>query len=360
MSTFITTNDFFKGQQTLLGTVQQEKIRSAKVLIIGVGGLGCPVLHYLALSGVGKIGIVDSDVVSSSNLHRQTLFSSEDIGQKKVLIAKKFIQKYAPFTEIEAIDQRVVSQNVVNILSDYSIIVDCSDNFSTKFLIHDTCFSLNRFLVQASVYQYEGQLSVFNFSSKNLALKTPCLRCLWQDEPQDGCTGTCAEVGVLPPLVGVLGNLQAVEVLKIILEKNTLKNGETLFVDLITQEYSLRNWKHNSSCLICKGDQIVLSSTQEITCPKNLENFIIIDVRSLSEHQNCHILKFLPLTVSVMNIPLEHVSQFVLKPDTSYIFVCAKGVRSKEAIKRISSTYDLSHVFSLAGGVNSLLEHIKK
>lgn len=353
MST-ITIDKFFKGQINLIGKDQFDLLRKSKVLVVGAGGLGCPAIHYMALSGIGSIGVVDHDLVSLSNLHRQTFYKIQDIGLPKVQVLKNFLEQYSPYTDIIIYQDQLVHENAKDIIQNYDIVLDCTDNFTTKFLIHDTCYHLNKKLVQASVYQTEGQLSVFDFKDSSDHL---CLRCLWEKQPEDGCTGTCAEVGVMPPLVGVLGNMQAMESLNILLGISTLKSGQTLFVDLRYQNYDIRTWKKNANCLLLTNKLESKNQPNEIPTPKNLSDYILIDVRSSEEFSNCNIVTQFDY-LNILNIPLDLIHQLNLDQSKKYLFFCSKGIRSKKAIQMLSLKYDISHVFSLRGGVNSLLHYI--
>jgi molybdopterin/thiamine biosynthesis adenylyltransferase/rhodanese-related sulfurtransferase len=352
VSTITTRDNFFKNQLNLLGKEEQSKIFKAKVLIVGVGGLGCPVLQFLALSGVGTIAIVDADCVSLSNLHRQTLFTAENIGQKKVQVAKQFIKQFSPHTEVIAIDERLVAANAKTLLNDFDIVVDCTDNFASKFLIHDTCFALNKYLVQASVYQFEGQLSTFDFTQTD---SKHCLRCLWTEQPQERCTKNCAEVGVLPSVVNILGNLQALEVLKYILNRRTLKNGETLFADLIHLEFAIRNWELNSQCPLCSDSMRHILQSQEILLPTDLSTYTLVDLRTQEERENCFFLKRIKDHATLLPLDMSMVDTFDFDTNENYLFFCTRGIRSTKVANQLSEKYNSSHFYSLAGGVNSIL-----
>ena len=348
MITSITSNELYQRQITLIGEVAFEKIRGAKVLVIGAGGLGCPALQYLVTSGVGTIGIVDFDKVSASNLQRQILFQVDDIGSRKVVVAKDKLNQLAPFCDVQTYSLFLNDDNAEEIISTFDIVLDCTDNFSAKFLIHDTCVKTKKVLVQASVYQYEGQLQVFDFKNQS----GPCLRCLWQDEPQDGCVGTCAEVGVIGPLLGVLGSMQAMEVLKVIIEKPHLNNGETLFVDLLDLSFETRRFKQVIDCPCCVRHEFVSKRNLQIHLPTNLEQFVVLDVRSQLESESCSFIQILKRNQPVFNIPLEEITAFRPLKGQKYLTVCTKGIRSLNASKLLASGH--SQIYSLAGGIENL------
>lgn len=347
MTTSITSNQLFQRQITLLGNEGQKLITQARILIVGAGGLGCPALQYLSSAGVGEIGIVDFDKISVSNLQRQILFGPENVGQLKVSVATERLQKQAPFTKFLALPVALNEDNAANIISSYDVILDCTDNFYTKFLLHDFCFQEKKVLVQASVYQYEGQLQVFDFRNQ----QGPCWRCLWETPPEDGCTGTCAEVGVIGPLLGVMGSLQAMEALKVILGKAFLENGKSLFVDLLTLSMEPRGFKVRKDCSCCVKKDLPQLGGGQITLPEKLNEFFILDVRSRKENQDCSVIKKLS-NAEILNVPLEEVSSFLPLASKKYLVVCSKGIRSLKACRMLRK--DHREVYSLIGGIESL------
>lgn len=347
MTTSITPSELFKRQITLLGAEGQQLLSQARLLIVGAGGLGCPALQYLSAAGVGEIGIVDFDKISLSNLQRQILFTPEDVGELKVNVATHRLQKQAPFSKIQALPFALDEDNAASIISNYDIVLDCTDNFHTKFLVHDFCFQEKKVLVQASVYQYEGQLQVFDFRNQT----GPCWRCLWETPPEDGCTGTCAEVGVIGPLLGVMGSLQAAEAMKIILGKPFLENGKSLFVDLLTLSMESRSFKARKDCSCCVKKNLSHREKIQIPLPDKLKEFIILDVRSRSENEECRVLKNLSCS-EIINVPLEEVSSFIPDASHKYLVVCSQGIRSLKASRMLRK--DHPQIYSLIGGLNSL------
>ncbi len=347
MTTSITPNELFGRQITLLGNEGQKLIQKARLLIVGAGGLGCPALQYLSAAGVGEIGIMDFDKVSLSNLQRQILFKPSDVGEFKVKVVMDRLQELAPFSKITGHPFALNEENASSLISNYDIVLDCTDNFHTKFLLHDICFQEKKVLVQASVYQYEGQLQVFDFRNQ----EGPCWRCLWAIPPEDGCTGTCAEVGVLGPLLGVMGSLQAVEALKIILGKPFLTNGKSLFVDLLTLSMDTRSFKARSDCSCCVKKNLPQVEKLQVTLPDEINQFIILDVRSRNENQNCVILKGLECK-EIINVPLEEVSSFQPETSKKYLVVCSKGIRSLKACRMLRNEH--REVYSLLGGLENI------
>lgn len=213
-------------RQTILpeiGDEGQEKLKKAKVLVIGAGGLGCPVLQYIATAGVGFIGIIDFDTIEMHNLHRQILYTENEIGKEKAIVAKEVVSKLNPLIEVVAITEKLTIENASAIIAQYDVIVDGSDNFSTRYLVNDTCVILQKPLVYGSILRFEGQVAVFNHKgSKNL-------RDLFPEIPDPKDVPNCNVNGVLGTLPGIIGTMMAHETLKLIMELPTLRNELILF-----------------------------------------------------------------------------------------------------------------------------------
>lgn len=213
-------------RQTMLpeiGDEGQEKLKKARVLVIGAGGLGCPILQYIATAGVGFIGIMDFDTIEIHNLHRQILYTEDEIGQQKALIAKKAVSKLNPLIETAAITEKLTLENASQIIEQFDIIVDGSDNFKTRYLVNDTCVRLNKTLVYGSILKFEGQIAVFNHNgSRNL-------RDLFPEMPDPKDVPNCNLNGVLGTLPGIIGNMMAHETLKLILDLPALNNELIIF-----------------------------------------------------------------------------------------------------------------------------------
>ncbi|WP_029271933.1 HesA/MoeB/ThiF family protein [Flavobacterium sp. KJJ] len=213
-------------RQTILpeiGDEGQEKLKKARVLVIGAGGLGCPILQYIATAGVGFIGIIDFDTIEIHNLHRQILYIENEIGREKAIVAQEVVSKLNPLIEVKSINKKLTIENASQIIKQYDIIVDGSDNFATRYLVNDTCVQLNKPLVYGSILKFEGQVAVFNHrGSKNL-------RDLFPEMPDPKDVPNCNLNGVLGTLPGIIGTMMAHETLKLILELPTLKNELVLF-----------------------------------------------------------------------------------------------------------------------------------
>ena len=238
----LTLNDFktFEKQIILkkIGISGQKRLKNSRVLIIGMGGIGCPLLTYLASAGVGNLGIIDHDKVEISNLNRQTLFNLSDIGKFKVVQAKMKIDKIFRAIKVRKFTEKIVKKNIRKILKDYEIICDGTDNFDTRYLINDECKKNKKILISAAINKFDGQIFKFNFKKKG-----PCLRCFMPERPEQ--ENNCGSDGIFSPVAGILGSLQANEVLKTILNlKDDLNNNILLFNAL---KSSLRKIKINSN-----------------------------------------------------------------------------------------------------------------
>lgn len=209
-----------------IGETGQQKLKQAKVLVVGAGGLGCPVLQYLAAAGVGTIGIVDNDLVKESNLQRQILYGRNDLGKLKAIVARQRLTELNDIPQYNVLNTYLRSENALNIMKDYDIVVDATDNFSSRYLINDACVILGKPLVYGAIYKFEGQVSVFNFKGG------PTLRCLYPTTNDEKAVPDAASIGVIGVLPGIIGSLQANEVLKVILRKGEVISGKLLILDI--------------------------------------------------------------------------------------------------------------------------------
>ena len=227
-----------------IGILGQKKILSSKVLIIGAGGLGSPVAEFLSRAGVGSIGVVDDDKVSLSNLHRQSLYNTSDIGKFKVKIAKDKIKKINPNTKVTIYKVRLNNNNFKKIINDYDYIVDGSDNFTTKFLLNDFCLKFKKILVTGAISKFDGHIFTFDFKDK----KIPCLRCFFQESNISDDLLNCESEGILGTVAGIVGTLQANEVLKKILNIGTGLDGYILILDLLHLNFRKVKLKKKENC----------------------------------------------------------------------------------------------------------------
>ena len=216
-----------------IGVLGQKKIIKAKVLVVGMGGLGCPAAEYLTRAGIGSLGIIDSDNVDLSNIHRQSLFNSEDLKKSKVLAAKKKLKKINPKTDINCYKIKLNKKNCLNIIKKYDFVIYASDNFETKFLINDFCKKFKKFLVTGAISKFDGHIFTFNFKKK----ETPCIRNFFQEEEVFDNTLNCEYEGVLGTVAGIVGIFQANEILKKILSIGKDLNGYILILDLLNLNF---------------------------------------------------------------------------------------------------------------------------
>ena len=227
-----------------IGVLGQKKILSSKVLIVGAGGLGSPVAEFLARAGVGSLGIVDDDKISLSNLHRQSLYNTSDIGKFKVKIAKDRIKKINTNTKVTIYKIRLNIDNFKKIISNYDYIVDGSDNFETKFLLNDFCFKFKKILVTGAISKFDGHIFTFNFKDK----KIPCLRCFFQESNISDDLLNCESEGILGTVAGIVGTIQANEVLKKILNIGTGLDGYIFILDLLHLNFRKVKLKKRKNC----------------------------------------------------------------------------------------------------------------
>ena len=228
-----------------IGIIGQKKILSSKVLIIGAGGLGCPVAEFLVRAGVGSIGIVDNDKITLSNLHRQTLYQKKDIGKFKVLIVKKKLNQININTKVKTYNLRLNNSNFKNIIDKYDYIVDGSDNFKTKFLLNDYSLKYKKILVTGAISKFDGHIFTFNFKNK----KIPCLRCFFQENKISDDFLNCEAEGILGTVAGIVGTIQANEILKSILNIGKNLNGLILILNFLDLEFRKVKIKKRKNCL---------------------------------------------------------------------------------------------------------------
>jgi sulfur-carrier protein adenylyltransferase/sulfurtransferase len=336
------------------GMEGQEKLKAAKVLVIGSGGLGSPLLLYLAAAGIGSIGIVDDDIVSESNLQRQILFNTEDVGNQKSVAAQGKLKKLNPLINIISYPNRLTSANALEIIKDFDIVVDGSDNFSTRYLCNDACIILNKPLVFGSIFKFEGQVTVFNYNNG------PTYRCLFPEPPLAGEVPNCSQIGVLGVLPGLIGSLQANEVIKIVTGIGEVLSGKLFVIDLLTMKSQTYKFSKNPengninqlidyeefcherpSTTVREVDVFELQEMRE-----QGEEFDLVDVRNPYEVEICEI--------GGTNIPLDLLENNVSKISRTKktVVYCHYGSRSLSAIKLLQEKYGFNNLFNLKGGIN--------
>jgi len=333
--------------------------------VLGCGGLGVPVISYLAGAGIGRLGLVDGDRLEASNLHRQTMYALADVGKLKAELAAARVRALNPEVEVDVHAMRFTADNALDIVGRYDLVIDCTDNFSTKFLLNDVCVQKRVPVVFSSVYQYEGQLQVVRPDRGG-----PCLRCLWPEATRDGIVGNCAEAGVLGPVPGTFGSLQAFEALKLLLDLPGQLGNELLVLDLLTLSISRVRAKRAANCpehaqLALAGARAGSTSTTphgatpievafESLDEAAAAGFEIVDVREPRE------LAETPTpAANARHIPLAELlygKTANLKAGGRTLLVCASGRRSLAAAQELRSR-GLAEVYSLRGGINQLLQH---
>lgn len=334
----------------------QLKIKNARVLVIGSGGLGVPCLLYLAGAGVGHIGIVDSDIISASNLPRQVLFDYQSIGESKVEHAARRISSLNPFINVKTYNVILNVINADDIVSHYDIVVDCTDNFDAKYLINDVCEKKRTPLVYASIFQYEGQLAVFHHGKT--AETTLSYRDLFPHPPQSGLRENCSDAGVLGVLPGILGTMQAGEVIKIITGIGDVLNDSVMIYDSLSNRSSLLRLKKRGHTVIntsCNESDEIESVTfsQLVSLKTQHGDLLLLDVREPAERN--------VISIGGMHIPLRDLPTRIadLPEDQLIVCYCKSGSRSKRAILFLQDQ-GFTRIVNLSGGIMGLTQTEKQ
>ena len=230
-----------------VGIAGQKAIINSKVLIVGAGGLGCPIVDYLSRAGVGTIGIADHDKVCLSNIHRQPLYSSKDVGKFKVNVLKEKIKSINPLIKIKIFKKKITYKNLNSIIKSFDIIIDGSDNFKTKFLLNEYSIKYKKILIVGAISKFDGHVFTFNFKNQNI----PCLKCFYQSKPSDEILN-CEAEGIMGPVAGIIGNIQANEVLKKILSIGSNLDGSILIINLLKFNFKKVSYSKKKNCICCK------------------------------------------------------------------------------------------------------------
>ena len=347
-----------------VGMEGQLKLKKAKVLLVGSGGLGAPLGLYLAAAGVGRLGIVDFDAVDFTNLQRQVTFVTSDVGRKKLEAARERLSNLNPEIQIDTYETRLTSDNALDILRDYDIVADGTDNFPTRYLVNDACVLLGKPNVYGSIFRFEGQASIFGYPGG------PCYRCLYPEPPPPGLVPSCAEGGVLGVLPGIIGCIQAMETLKLILGSGDTLVGRLLLFDAMRMRFRELKLRKNPDCPACgehrtitelidyaefcgiRGEEMETKPLDipEIT-PKELktrldrgDDIYILDVREPHEYQICNLHGHL--------IPLGDLPKRVSELDSSREIVahCRSGKRSADAVQFLTQA-GFRKIWNLKGGI---------
>ncbi len=354
--------DRFERQHILtgFGLEAQLKLQKAKVLVIGAGGLGCPILLYLAAAGVGKIGIMDGDVISLSNLNRQVLFGENDLGKAKAGVAADYLRKKYSDIEIEEIPEFITNANALEIMTDYDLIMDGTDNFSTRYLVNDACVLLKKPLVFGAIYEYEGQIIVFN-SARETGTN---YRDLYPNPPAANEIPNCNETGVLGVLPGIIGVMMATEAIKVLTGyAEPLENKILFFNSLNYQTYtidfnsnpelkklipdSFEAFRVKDYSLSC---ETIPSVDWEFALSQLNSDSILVDIREPSEMPKLEIEKVLCLPMS----KLLQKSKNLLAADEVFLF-CQSGIRSLKAVTELQKVLPGKSIYSIKGGIAAFL-----
>ncbi|WP_241685059.1 molybdopterin-synthase adenylyltransferase MoeB [Cyclobacterium xiamenense] len=350
------------------GPEAQEKLKNARVLVVGSGGLGSPLLLYLAAAGVGQIGIVDFDRVDASNLHRQVIFDSDQIGKPKVLAAKNRLERINPYIRILTYEERLTSANALHLIAQYDVVADGTDNFPTRYLVNDACVLAGKPNVYGSVYQFEGQVAVFNFRDKSGGIG-PNYRDIYPSPPPAGLVPNCAESGILGVLPGIIGSMQALEVIKVITGIGEVLSGKLALFDALgfssrvfvvkrRPDNPLNGDRPTQKSLIdyeafCGLDQ--LAESKGISVEKfhelelSTEPYQLIDVREPYEYQR--------VNIGGLSLPLSRLEEVVgqIDRDKKVVVHCEMGSRSARAIQLLEKKHGFTNLINLKGGIQAYL-----
>ena len=353
-----------------IGVEGQKKLKAASVLLIGTGGLGSPLGVYLAAAGVGRLGIVDYDVVDESNLHRQIIHGTKDVGRLKVDSAEETLADINPFITIEKYNVPLTSENALDIIADYDVVIDGTDNFPTRYLVNDACVLLGKPNVYGSIFRFEGQASVF------YAKEGPCYRCLFPAPPPPGLVPSCADGGVLGVLPGTIGTIQATEAIKLIVGIGEPLIGRLLLYDALDMTFDTIRVRKNPKCPVCGENPTVTelidyeqfcgvpahdhSTYEEGATPVRAitveevkarldagDDLIILDVREPVEWQ-------ISLIDGALRIPQGEVPAHLdeLPRDRDIVVYCKTGIRSANVI-RLLQEEGFTRLYNMAGGINA-------
>lgn len=348
-------NDRYNRQTILKGFGEQgqQKLSNAKVLVVGAGGLGVPVLTYLNAMGVGAISIVDNDVVSVSNLHRQVLYDESDIGKRKVEVSLRKLKAQNPETELTGYNTFLTLENALKIIAGYDIVVDATDNFPTRYLINDACVILKKPFVYGALHGFEGQISVFNH------LGGPTYRCLFPNMPKEEEVPNCNEHGVLGIVPGIVGNLQALETVKVVTGIGEVLSGKLLLYNGLSQTVLKMKFP-----LVSENLKIIhLANDYDFSCDSSIpsikanafetllieKELQILDVRSHEEYET----GYLPNTMNIPLSDLEHSIWEIPKNQSIYV-ICQSGIRSRKAITILQEQFPEQEFINVEGGMNKL------
>jgi sulfur-carrier protein adenylyltransferase/sulfurtransferase len=343
-----------------VGLQGQERLAAARVLIVGAGGLGSPVAEYLAAAGVGRIGIADNDAVDVTNLQRQTLFTTADVGRRKATVAAERLTAMNPHVNIDVIPRFVDASNARDIIRLYDVVIDCTDRFGSRFVLNDAAYFEQKTLVHGSIFRFDGQVSVFD------ARSGPCYRCLYPEAPSPGTVPTCAEGGVLGVLAGIVGTMQAAEALKVLLNIGEALIGRLLLIDVLGARTREVRFERDPDCALCGSRATIVdvreaeeepelnSSVEEVSADgldAALNGALLLDVREPHEI-------VLGTLDNAVHIPASDFEARLHELDSAqrYIVACRVGAKSRWAAARLTDA-GFRNVAHLQGGLLAYAAH---
>lgn len=344
-----------------IGEAGQQKLKTARVLVVGAGGLGSSVLPYLASAGVGTIGICEFDSLDVSNLNRQILYAYQDVGQPKVQLVAKRVEELNPFINIIQHPAKLKFDTIENIGNQYDVIVDCTDDITTKFLLNDFAVLHKTPLIQSSIFQYQGQIQLIHPE-----LNVSCMRCLWETIPDPDCIGTCDQAGVLGVVPGFFGTLQAAEAINVILRTPDKLLKETLLFDFKTYTLTKIRSHKNPLCPVCSHDPVIKNII--LKNYERMNNSLELDINQLSvdEFLQYKLVDLreeerksdFPECDNLIHMPLSQLAESKINKDDKYLFFCVKGVSSLKVVKQLKQN-GFDYVFSVGGAdaIRSFLEN---
>jgi adenylyltransferase/sulfurtransferase len=373
----LTQEEVFRYSRHLMipdvGLEGQRKLKAARVLIVGTGGLGSPVSLYLAAAGIGRIGVIDYDIVDSSNLQRQVIHGSSKIGKPKVISAKERMLDLNPYIQVDDYSEVFCSDNALRIAENYDILVDGTDNFPTRYLVNDLCVMTHKPYIYGSIFRFEGQVSVFDASTG------PCYRCLFPDPPPFGLIPSCAESGVFGVLPGTIGTLQATETIKVILGIGTSLSGKLLLYDALELSFQSINLRKNPRCKVCSPNPEIThlidydefcgtpahdrQQEQEMTLwdiepvelaerLKHGDSIRLLDVREAVEQQVSRLEGAELFSFGELASRLNELDQ-----EQEIVLFCRTGVRSRRALQILVNA-GFKKVKNLHGGINAWSQQV--
>lgn len=352
------SREYYRSHEKLpfIGPAGQQQLQAAKALVVGAGGLGCPCLKFLAGSGAGIIGIVDFDTVSVSNLHRQILYDAKDAGLPKAVTAAEKLKAYNPFITLHAHQLMLDETNVLSLLAEYDLVIDCTDNFAVRYLINDACVVLNKPLVYGAIHQSEGHVTVFNYQG------SPTLRCLFPESEENEHLQSCADIGAYNITTGIIGVLMANEAIKIVLQRADVLAGKLHHFDALTgrsrqlQYQPLPGSRAKSSARFEQAEAAIEISPAALQQKiKAGDSFHLVDVREADERLVFHI--------GGRHIPLQQLlqqSSFAdIRPADTIIIYCERGGRSLQSARYLRRQ-GFANTYSLQGGMHLWQQAVKQ